>query len=90
MQSKKYSPPRWCPDAVPSKQGWRHPKTGELLVRVSLPEDVFVAPSVPDLETENEESASTDNTPETQTDDSDDLSIVQRVRRTRRTKKISV
>lgn len=41
MQSKKYSPPKWCKDAVPSKQGWRHPKTGELLVRVLLPEEVF-------------------------------------------------
>ena len=27
-------PPSWCPDAVPSDKGWRHPKTGELLVAV--------------------------------------------------------
>ena len=27
-------PPSWCPDAVPSDRGWRHPKTGELLVSV--------------------------------------------------------
>lgn len=24
--------PSWAPDAVASPQGWRHPKTGELLV----------------------------------------------------------
>ena len=24
--------PTWAPDAVASPQGWRHPKTGELLV----------------------------------------------------------
>lgn len=24
--------PAWAPDAVASPQGWRHPKTGELLV----------------------------------------------------------
>lgn len=28
------TPPSWCPDAVPSDRGWRHPKTGELLVSV--------------------------------------------------------
>lgn len=27
-------PPSWCPDAVPSDRGWRHPVTGELLVSV--------------------------------------------------------
>lgn len=27
-------PPSWCPDAIPSDRGWRHPKTGELLVSV--------------------------------------------------------
>jgi hypothetical protein len=26
-------PPRWCKDAIPSKEGWRHPKTNELLLR---------------------------------------------------------
>lgn len=26
--------PRWCPDAVPSSTGWKHPVTGELLVSV--------------------------------------------------------
>lgn len=25
-------PPKWCADAVPSTEGWRHPKTGELLI----------------------------------------------------------
>ncbi len=29
-------PPKWQPDAIPSKQGWRHPKTNELLVSVKL------------------------------------------------------
>ena len=28
------NPPKWCKDAVPSDKGWRHPKTGELLVSV--------------------------------------------------------
>lgn len=28
------TPPSWCPDAIPSDRGWRHPVTGELLVSV--------------------------------------------------------
>jgi len=34
MKNIVNSPPSWCPDAVPSDRGWRHPKTGELLVSV--------------------------------------------------------
>tara|TARA_Y100001963_G_C6782027_1_gene450503 strand:- start:2437 stop:2757 length:321 start_codon:yes stop_codon:yes gene_type:complete len=29
-------PPNWCKDALPSPGGWRHAKTGELLVSGSL------------------------------------------------------
>lgn len=28
------TPPNWCPDAIPSDRGWRHPVTKELLVSV--------------------------------------------------------
>lgn len=28
------NPPRWCPDAIATNRGWKHPKTGELLVSV--------------------------------------------------------
>lgn len=34
MKNITNTPPSWCPDAVPSDRGWRHPKTGELLVSV--------------------------------------------------------
>lgn len=34
MKNITKSPPSWCPDAVPSDRGWRHPVTGELLVSV--------------------------------------------------------
>lgn len=27
-------PPHWCRNAIPSKRGWCHPKTGELLISV--------------------------------------------------------
>ena len=27
-------PPKWCADAVPSPEGWKHPKTGELLISI--------------------------------------------------------
>lgn len=30
------TPPNWQKDAVPSARGWRHPRTGELLVSVKL------------------------------------------------------
>jgi len=29
---RNHTPPSWQKDAVVSPQGWRHPKTGELLV----------------------------------------------------------
>lgn len=32
-------PPGWCPHAVPSARGWRHPRTGELLKARALSED---------------------------------------------------
>lgn len=32
MSVKKQMPPRWAKDAVASPQGWRHPRTNELLV----------------------------------------------------------
>ena len=34
MKNIYNKPPAWCPDAVPSDKGWRHHKTGELLVSV--------------------------------------------------------
>ena len=34
MKNIYNKPPAWCPDAVPSDRGWRHHKTGELLVSV--------------------------------------------------------
>jgi hypothetical protein len=30
--SVKIEPPKWCSDAVPSNEGWRHPRTNELLI----------------------------------------------------------
>jgi hypothetical protein len=35
-KSIKLAPPTWAKNAVPSEQGWRHPKTNELLVAVKL------------------------------------------------------
>jgi hypothetical protein len=32
MSVKKQMPPKWAKDAVASPQGWRHPRTRELLV----------------------------------------------------------
>jgi NTP pyrophosphatase (non-canonical NTP hydrolase) len=32
MSVEKQMPPRWAKDAVASPQGWRHPRTKELLV----------------------------------------------------------
>lgn len=101
MQSKKYSPPKWCKDAVPSKQGWRHPKTGELLVRVLLPEEVFspVAKEPPKDDSskeisDNQKTESTSNqkteSTESPTVPTEELSIVQRARKTRKHKTISV
>tara|TARA_R100000734_G_C3235652_1_gene42066 strand:- start:119 stop:397 length:279 start_codon:yes stop_codon:yes gene_type:complete len=29
-------PPAWCSDAVPTLNGWKHPKTGEILVGGSI------------------------------------------------------
>lgn len=43
--------PSWCPDAVPTRQGWRHPKTGELLV--SIPGGLPVVESVISEKVEN-------------------------------------
>ena len=34
MKNKTQLPPSWCPEAVASDRGWRHPITGELLVSV--------------------------------------------------------
>jgi hypothetical protein len=34
MRDIRNSPPSWCPNAIPSDRGWRHPVTGELLVSV--------------------------------------------------------
>ncbi len=38
-------PPKWCADAIASPEGWRHPRTGELLIsmrgiRVPVKEEV--------------------------------------------------
>lgn len=33
-QSVRNAPPIWCKDAVPSKAGWRDPKTNELLISI--------------------------------------------------------
>lgn len=101
MQSKKYSPPKWCKDAVPSKQGWRHPKTGELLVRVLLPEEVFspVAKESPKDDSskvdDGKEISDNQETPDPKSTESptvpaEELSIVQRARKTRKHKTISV
>jgi len=32
MSVEKQMPPKWAKDAVASPQGWRHPRTKELLV----------------------------------------------------------
>lgn len=29
-------PPSWCKDAIPTRKGWIHPKTGEILVGGSI------------------------------------------------------
>ena len=85
MQSKKYSPPKWCKDAVPSKQGWRHPKTGELLVRVLLPEEVFspVAKEPPkddsNKEVDDKETSDNQETPNKNKKTQDDFRLIESI-----------
>ena len=38
--------PAWAPDAVASPQGWRHPKTGELLVSYKGLDKIVETPKV--------------------------------------------
>lgn len=46
MADYRTTPPNHCKDAVPSPRGWRHPKTGELLVAVFLDMAKFEKPKV--------------------------------------------
>ena len=39
MASRPLTPPSFKKDAVPTKNGWRHPKTGELLVSKSISQE---------------------------------------------------
>lgn len=35
------TPPKWCPNAIATQQGWRHPKTKELLVSLRGLQDML-------------------------------------------------
>lgn len=45
-KSIKQQAPSWAKNATPSEQGWRHPKTGELLVAVKLDMTTFTKKEV--------------------------------------------
>lgn len=38
--NSNYNPPRWQKDAYATPQGWRSPKTNELLIAIKLPKEV--------------------------------------------------
>lgn len=54
------NPPRWCPDAIPTRAGWKHPTRKEILVSVKLSQEFIdsynsVSQNIQSTETVNNE-----------------------------------